>query len=281
MTTPNDFILWPFRYIREFVPTSNVLTNPQYKNIVDNVQIVPIVVTAIPDGMSLTQLHRIDSTMITRLNIFAREALSDKFLTSIDELYGDGFYPLTKLYSPVAFTDNNDPLPYENFYAVVNKPIAPQQNDFIDTRVFGGEFVEYRYLQQRQFFPTLVWDQSTRAIYKFVMPNKELANQPVVGLIMPENFTRTGLNSGYWNFNGLIFSVFARNCILVGGNLANKQDSQFITSINNEDPRTVSTITNFLSKIGMHKIESTAVNQIYASDKYLTVVIGSLNNLAL
>lgn len=97
---------------------------------------------------------------------------------------------------------------------------------------------------------------------------------------MPENFVRTGADTGYWNFDGLIFNVFARNCTLVGGEYRT-EDLPYVTSISSEDPRTLSIITSFLSKIGMHKIESTAVNQIYAIDRYLTVVVGSLNNLAL
>lgn len=274
---PDDFIIWPYRYARELTASSNIIANPQYKKLVDNVRSVAIVVAGIPDGLSLLHMSKIKPTMITRLNVFAQEALSEKFLQSVDESYGEDAYPLMRLISPVASNitaAGQVSLPPENFYAITNKIRPPEAKD--QTAIYGGEFVEYRYLQQRQFYPTLAWDQSTGNTYRFAMPEK---HKSITCLIMPENFTRTAVDRGYWDFNGLVFLVFAKNCTLVGGRFGD--DSNVITSISSEDPRALSIVTNFLSKIGMHKIESTAINQIYAVDKYLTVVVGSLNNLAL
>lgn len=269
----NEFILWPYRYVREFVPSSNVLAKPQYKTIVDNVQSITIVVVAIPDGLSLLQLSKIDASMITRLNVFARERLDERFLKSVDDSYGDTFYPITRLVSPLASTPSSPPI--ENFYAVSRKAITPDGAS-VDAYAGSGELVEYRYLQQRQFRPVLIWDPTVGSIYRFALPIK---HKTIRCVIMPGNFIRTAINRGYWNFNGLIVNVFARNCTLVGG--LHGTDPQVVTSISNDDPRTLSTITNFLSKIGMHKIESTAINQIYSIDKFMTVVVGSLNNLSL
>lgn len=274
--TMNEFILWPYRYIRRFVPSSTVRKNPQYKTIVDNVKSITIVVAAIPDGMSLLQLSKINDSMIMRLNVFAREPLEDKFLNSVDDSYGDTFYPIVGLLSSVASAIYT--LPVENFYAISRKAILPDgvALDMADAYAGAGELVEYRYLQQRQFKPIIIWDPNNGNIYRFAMPRN---NKTTRCIIMPENFIRIAVDRGYWNFDGLIIHVFARDCTLVGGSLG--MDSQSITSISNDDPRTLAIITSFLSKIGMHKIESTAINQIYSIDKYMTVVVGSLNNLNL
>lgn len=269
----SEYILWPYRYVREFVPSGNVLANPQYKTIVDNVKSITIVVAAIPDGLSLLQLLKINKSTITRLNVFAREPLDDRFLKSVDDSYGDTFYPINRLLSPVSSAIYT--LPLENFYAIFNKAITPN-TIATDTFAGNGELVEYRYLQQRQFKPVLMWDPVVGNIYRFVMPHK---HKTIRCIIMPSNFIRTAINRGYWNFDGLIIYVFARNCTLVGGQPGT--DSQVVTSISTDDPRTLATITNFLSKIGMHKIESTAINQIYSIDRFMTVVVGSLNNLSL
>ena len=272
----NEFILWPYRYVRELVPSSNVRASPQHKTLVDNVQSITIVVAAIPEGMSLLQLTQIDSSMLTRLNVFAREPLDERFLKSVDDSYGDSFYPITRLTAVIASATYT--LPLENFYAVANRAITPESvsagASVVDAYTGNGELVEYRYLQQRQFKPTLLWDPLLGSIYRFVMPQKCLRC-----IIMPENFIRTSVNRGYWDFDGLIIYAFARNCTLVGGTPG--EDSQLITSLSNDDPRTLAIITNFLSKIGMHKIESTAINQIYSIDRFMTIVVGSLNNLAL
>lgn len=286
----DDFISWKYRYVRAFTASSNIVANPQYKKLIDNVQSIAIVAIGIPDGLSLLQWSTATQSMRNRLNVFSQETLSEKFLQTIDESYGDEVYPVMRLVSPVAIIDGTFSsreqrellkLPLDNFYTIVGKTIPPADGSSSSyAGVSGGEFVEYRYLQQRQFYPTLAWDPSTGYLYKFVMPNKKIRNRPIKCLIMPENFVRTDVNTGYWNFDGLIFHVFARNCTLVGGRYES-EDLPYITSISNEDPRTISIITSFLSKIGMHKIESTAVNQVYAIDRYLTVVVGSLNNLAL
>lgn len=270
----NEFILWPYRYVRDFVPSSNVLANPQYKTIVDNVKSITIVVAAIPDGLSLLHLSKIDDSMITRLNVFAREPLDGRFLKSVDDSYGDTFYPITHLISSVASAIST--LPLENFYGISKKAITPE-DAVIDSYAGNGELVEYRYLQQRQFKPVLMWDPTTGSIYRFVMPPYK--HETVRCIIMPVNFIRTSTNRGYWNFDGLIINVFARNCTLVGGSPGD--DLEVVTSISNDDPRTLAIITSFLSKIGMHKIESTAINQIYSIDRFMTVVVGSLNNLSL
>lgn len=272
IVSTNEFILWPYRYVREFVPSSNVLASPQYKTIVDNVKSITIVVAAIPDGLSLLELSKIDNSMIKRLNIFTREPLDYRFLKSVDDSYGDTFYPITRLLSPVA--SDIYTIPPENFYSIANKAIASE--DATNAYYGCGELVEYRYLQQRHFRPVLVWDSSIGNIYRFVMPR---TYKTIRCIIMPANFIRTSVKSGYWDFDGLIVNVFARNCTLVGGTPG--PDSQVITSISNDDPRTLATVTNFLSKIGMHKIESTAINQICSIDRFMTVVVGSLNNLSL
>lgn len=272
VVTMSEFILWPYRYVRELTPSSNILTSPQYKTIVDNMTSVTIVVAAIPDGMSLLQLSKIDDSMISRLNIFAHEPLDDRFLKTVDDSYGHAFYPITRLASPVASAIST--LPLENFYAISTKAIAP--GGASDVYCGSGELVEYRYLQQRQFKPAIMWDPVIGDIYRFVMPHK---HKIIRCIIMPANFIRTSYNSGYWNFDDLIVNVFARNCTLVGGSPGT--DSHIVTSISNDDPRTLATITNFLSKIGMHKIESTEINQIYSIDRFMTVVVGTLNNLSL
>lgn len=276
MQAPAEFISWPFRYVRSLTASSNTIKMPQYKKLVDNTQSLSVVIAGIPDGLSLLELTNNNKNKIARLNVFSMVSLTEKFLQAVDESYGDEDLPIVSFNTPCSTTIDKTTgvleIPHLNFYTIMNKAIPPD-----GVSICVGEMVEYRYLQQRHLYPTLVWDPDTQNLFRFSMPPGQ---RLVRCIIMPNNFIRTSTTMGYWNFDGLIFYVFAKNCFLVGGQYTNI-DLPYITAISTEDSRTLSIITNFFSKIGMHKIESTSINQIYAIDKYLTVIVGSLDNLSL
>ncbi|ATY70229.1 GrBNV gp35-like protein [Tomelloso virus] len=227
---------------------------------VDGVNFTNITITGIPDGVSpIANEALVNKNALRRLYIFSDNQLSDQYLESIDRFYGKVPYPIVYCNVP---NDTLDTVPEENFYACDGPPSSVSQ------------FVEYRYLHQRHLITNVAYDPNTNNIYKLCLPES-----PLMVIVMPANFIRTGLKTGYFKFdNNLIIRVYSRY-MLSSSNAADDQNE--ITVFSNYNIRLKSTIEQLFSRFGMHKIVSNRDNQIYGYDKFMTMVVGSVSNIVL
>lgn len=276
-----------YRYARPFTAACIITDKPLTKKIINNQKTIEVDVFGIPDGVKLTSARSTtDHEMkCPRLNIFSDVPLPEIFQETIDGTFGHRPYPLPFFMNPTAQTPL-DVLPIKNFYTLVNRPqVSDPYNP--QSSIAIGDYIGYRYLQQRHTHPTIYWDGQN--IYPFVYPHKILKEKITTVLIMPENFVQTSLYTGFFNFNNLIYNVFSKYPLSSGklkqfydlNDITRRPENFSVTLIRAKDSRTYNNVALFLSKIGLHNIVSNDTNQIYAADKYLTVVVGSLADIAL
>ena len=189
--------------------------------------------------------------------------MPETYLETIDRFYGKEPYPILYCDAPVNILTNNDDIPKENFYLSNGVPSS------LTT------FVEYRYLAQRHLKTNIAFDVQTNTVYRLVLPEKTM-----IVIIMPENFIRTGLKTGYFKFeNNLIVRVYS-SYMLSSANYIPK-DTYEISVYNNSNVRVRSAIEQLFARFNLHKIVMKRPNQIYAYDKYMTMVVGSISNIIL
>lgn len=220
-----------------------------------------LTITGIPDGISpIANEAIVQANHLTRLYIFSDKPLTDEMLQSIDILYGRKPYPI--IYTNVV-RRKMDVYPSNNFYMCKGPPSNI------------SEYVEYRYLQQRHQIATIAYDPETYSVYQMVLPKR-----PLLVLIMPDNFIKTGLKSGYFVFeNNIIVRVFSQ--YLLSSTQTNAHDDGSVTSFDTDNEKVSNIIECFFSRLGIHKISSNAPNHIYGYDKYITLVVGSVANIVM
>lgn len=254
-----------YRYARPF---ETDITFDSKQVTINGVDYVNVVITGIPDGVSPDA----NEAVIKRRTPRRLYILSDRPLDRADIEVIDGFYGKRPFPMPSAITVCGNVTarsqPRNNFYSMVamdgGRPNA------------AARFVEYRYVQRRHQPANLAWDSTTGDVYRLVLPSKPAV---MLVLVMPENFVRTSLRRGYFRLdNDLIVRVYSR-FVLSAANF--EPDNELISVINTDDTRLMSVIRAFFARLGMHKILTTAVNQIYSYDRYLTLVVGSIANIAL
>lgn len=257
---------------------------------------VNITIVGIPDGVSPLANRAVIPTGTTRrLYVFSDSELDTHQLDMIDSLFGKKPYPnfqcdlLTRANSLTTF-------PKHNFYL---------RNDALDTEFLNQSpmvcptmscsYIEYRYLQQRHMMANICFNQYTGDVYRLVIPQP-----PMLCIIMPKNFVCTGLKEGYFRFeNNLIVRVYSRHLLsselkddsTTINNNNNNTDMEFnvyqqqpmvevsIFDINNIKLNKM--VRQIFGRFGLHKIDSFNCNHIFAYDKYLTMIVGSIANINL
>lgn len=246
-----------YKYPREYQ------TDVKYekRTIIIKDQPFTLTITGIPDGVSpVANEAIIHKGTRTRLYIFSDKPLSDESLQSIDALYGREPYPI--FYARIV-RQHLPTYPNNNFYLCQGPPSNI------------SEFVEYRYLQQRHQISTIAYDNESGSVYQLVLPKR-----PMLVIIMPENFVRTTLRSGYFRFNNnIIVRVFSQ--YLLASTLIDSQDDGAVTSFTTDNDKVSSIVESFFSRLGINKISSNSPNHIYGYDKYVTLVVGSISNIVL
>lgn len=246
-----------YRYPRDF---KTDVTFDRKDLTLDGIQFTNITITGIPEGVSpLANEALIESGTPRRLYIISNTPLDTQYLDTIDKFYGKTPYPIRYCRAANTYLKS---YPKNNFY----------MSDGVPSLV--SNFVEYRYLNERHLISNIAYDPNTSAVYKLVLPER-----PLLVIIMPSNFLRTGLKTGYFRFeNNLIIRVYSKY-ILSSNEFVD--DSNEITSFTVDNLKLKTTIEQFFGRLGMHKIISNSDNQIYAYDKFMTLVAGSVANIIL
>lgn len=268
--------------------------------------VVNIALTGVPDGVPpITNETLVPAGSPRRLYVFSDQPLSMSQLRTIDGFYGKRPYPIAVATVPCARLPPGR-VPRNNFSLILrtnagdNDGTMNFSSDPDDRQPISAAyahqpcslsgFIEYRYLQARHVAPSIGFHSLDGHVYRLVLPGR----QQMIVLIMPENFVATGLKRGFFRFDdGLIAHVFssyplaatrrveqddlaAAAAAASGGNAICE-----ISVIDTADQRLMDVIKGFFARIGMHRILSSAPNQVYAYDRFLTVVVGSTANIVL
>lgn len=226
----------------------------------DGVVYTDITITGIPDGVSpLANEALIDRNAKRRLYIFSDTPLDDNYLQTIDKFYGKVPYKNLKCLFPNTTLDS---YPRNNFYMTT------------DTPSMISDYVEYRYLQHRHIMSNICYNASTNEVYKMILPER-----PLLVIIMPANFIRTGLKKGYFRFdNNLIVRVYSK---FILSSPQYEDDTNEITMFNVHNKQLKTVVKKLFARFGMHRLVSNAENQLYSYDKFMTMVVGSVANIVL
>lgn len=247
-----------YKYPREW---QTDVTHERRTMIMNNEAYV-ITITGIPDGVSpIANEAIISPTSLMRLYIFSDKALTEENLQSIDTLYGRKPYPI--VYTQIV-RNRLETYPNNNFYMCRGSPESSVT-----------EYVEYRYLQNRHQISTIAYNNESGAVTQMVLPKR-----PMLVIIMPDNFVRNSLRSGYFRFdNNIIIRVFSK--YLLSSNQIDAQDDGSVTLFTTSNEKISNIVESFFSRLGIHRIASNSPNHIYGYDKYITLVVGSIANIVL
>lgn len=226
----------------------------------DGEKYIKIIISGVPDGVSPDANEAlIKKGTIRRLYIFSNSPLHDNDIKTIDSFYGKLPYPLLTAINPCGIKKN---IPNNNFYMCEETPSVI------------SHFIEYRYVQKRHQMSNIVYDSKSGLIYRIILPKK-----PMLIIIMPSNFIRTGPKMGYFQFsNNIIIRVYSK--YLLSAEIDEKDD-ELISIITTDETSLMQCLKSFFSRMGMHRIMSNSKNQLYAIDKYMTLIVGNVANISL
>lgn len=259
--------------------------------------VVAIALTGVPDGVPpITNETLVPAGSPRRLYVFSDLPLSMAQLRTTDSFYGKQAYPIAVANVPCGRLPPGR-VPRHNFSLILRTNAG--NND--DTMEFSSDpndeqpisaaythqpcslsgFIEYRYLQARHVAPSIGFHSLDGHVYRMVLPGR----QQMIVLIMPENFIATGLKQGFFRLDGgLIAHVFSVYPLAATTRIDPTASDEYVCEvsvIDTSDQRLMDVIKGFFARIGMHRILSSAANQVYAYDRFLTVVVGSTANLVL
>lgn len=185
-----------------------------------NTNLINITVTGVPDGVSpLVDQALIKNDAARRLYVFSDRELDEDQLTLIDTFYGKRPYPnfrcniLTKTTRLNAYPKHNFVMrnePTQNILELIDNGQIHPDEDITNPQVMvqidnnddengcptvSCSYVEYRYLQQRHLMANICFNPYTGDVYRLVLPER-----PLLCIIMPENFIRTGAKEGILSF---------------------------------------------------------------------------------
>ena len=252
-----DEVDYPFRYVRE--------------RYADNIQNQTISLTndaGLTDFYVLIKKNQVDedNNETFRIEYFSQKPLSDKTLDGLDVHLSSGYMPLTTLEHPCRNYIHRE----DNFFLALSEPINSLT-----------PLVEYRTLTQRAIPANRVQGFESKKVYRLV-PRPNVDRDLVI--IMPENFIRTSLNTGYFDYrqHQLIVKFYGKNCLFSGAN-SNERSLKDIPDSVVSNNRTVvkEAITSLFSRMGFNDVSSPQPNQFVASDKYILAVVGVTSNLDL
>lgn len=248
-------------------PYKTDIQNAEYRQMtLDGNYYFDIWIIGIPDGVSpVANETMIQKNSPRRLYIYSNDPLPENYLLSVDSIYGRDKYPLLELTTPCATLLDGMPPKECNFYATYN--FTPPRID--------SSFVEYRFVQLRHRQATnILYDLGTQQTYRLVLPKRAAT----LVLIMPLNFIRTTLKSGYFIFedNNLIVRVYSKYFLSAA---RTEEDRGLVSVISTDDVHLMTRVTQFMSKLGIHSISKPSLNQIMGYDKYIKIIVGSVSNV--
>lgn len=304
-------------------------SNSNYNDSTRVTNIANIAVTGVPDGVSpLANQALIPTGTIRRLYVFSDAELDTKHLEMIDTFYGKQPYPNFKC-DILRKASTLSVYPKHNFYMRNNADAELTgllYNNTMDSGcpTMSCSYIEYRYLQQRHMLANIYFNPYTGSVFRLVLPTR-----PLLCIIMPQNFIRTGPKQGYFRFeNNLIVRVYSRYLLssehedntTINNDSNNINDTKTfydlqdaIANDNASAPESLVTATQqqhemylnqqqqpievtvfdvnnvklqrmvrqLFGRFGLHKIDSFSSNHMFAYDKYITMIVGSVANIEL
>lgn len=267
---------------------NNDTGNNQKSNTIPSASTINITIIGIPDGVSpYADRALIPAGTKRRLYVFSDEELDANHLEMIDSLYGKQPYPNFKC-DLLTQANTLDTFPKNNFYMrneTMNEALGNQSTTTC-CPTMSCSYIEYRYLQRRHILANICFNPYNGAVYRLV-----IAKRPMLCIIMPENFIRTGLKTGYFRFeNNLIVRVYSR--YLLSAHLAEPTTNPTELDVQQQPLVEVSVfdfnnvkmnkmVRRIFGRFGLHKIDSFNSNHIFAYDKYVTMIVGSIANISL
>lgn len=251
----NPTLITTYKYPRPF----RTNTKLDYKDITNGTTLTKIQVVGIPDGVSyLANEALVKPNTPRRLFIFSDHELTQDSLELLDTFYGVASYPISELYTSKGSTD----LPKRNFYMTLSTQ-SPTSLSM---------FVEYRYLQTQYQKANICYDITTGNMFSFV-PDY----QPLIVLIMPQNFIKTSDKTGYFRFDNNITVRIFSDVLLSAGQSEN--DYGYKTDFTSSNSQLMKILVGFMSRLGLNQLHTPTDNQLVGYGPYFRAVVGNTNNI--
>lgn len=221
-----------------------------------------VIVTGVPDGVSEhTNLALVDRDTPRRLVVSFDVPLSESELSLIDDAYKTLPYPVPTFQQSIGAILNDKP----------NVNFIMPTSQFPPTSL--SRYTEYRYFKMRHIPATIMFDQYNKMVHRFVPPTTN------VTIIMPENFVKTSINSGFFVAEeNLIIRIYSRRPLSAA---ITQPDHNLYSEISIHDSKILDLCKRILMNLGFHKIAYQSDNQIYGVDSLVTSVIGNTANINL
>lgn len=253
----NSFNKGAFKYARAF---EGPVSSKKIDFSSSSGEVTSVCITGIPDGVDPAANEcLIRKGTKRRLYIFASQSLSEVDLKHLEDFYGKVPYPLFKGKPFSRLTSYPQDC---NFFLLPSAPLS-----------MTSQCVEYRLFALRSMKSNMVYNESQGLVYKVAFPFRSL-----LAIVMPRNFVCTNLKSGYFVFpENIIMRVYSKY-ILSGFKSDATNLNGLVSDITSVNARFRSVISRFFTNYGFHNIVD-AERQIYAHDKYMTLVVGEISNI--
>lgn len=226
---------------------------------------ITITVSGVPDGVSPLATRAImKKGTISRMHIYSTVPITEeKYMKAVDLQYGKIPYPVLSCSLELRLKHKN--IPQVNFFTSSTMPPSAV-----------SQFTEYRYLMLRDIPSNIVYDSKSGSVFRLTLPER-----PFLVIMMPENFIQTAQRQGYFVFeNDLIIHVFSRYTLSSKTHrLERKVHVTDLSMINSDRIKTL--VNSLFARLGLHKVSFNIVqyNNIFAYDKYITMVVGNIANV--
>lgn len=249
---------YPYTILRPYATN----TRNTRKEIISNGAKKHVFITGIPDGISeFTNTALIERGFPRRLAISSNVPLTEAELSTIDAAHHTMPYPIPIFADPIDRRYNDQP----------NANFVMSINDSIPSSV--SRYIEYRYFATRHVPATILYNPHNGHVHRFVPPSSNIV------LIMPENFTKTATNRGFFVVGeNLIVRIYSKRPLSAAVTLP---DHNLYSEISVASGKTLELAKRILMNLGLHKIVYQSHNQIYGSDAFVTAVIGNIANINL
>lgn len=225
-----------------------------------------VTLLGVPDGI----YYRVDAALsinkFRRLYYCSNELLDNRDLYHLDTEFGKKIYPIIN-------KSTTNFIPITSIRVGINFYLSFSDN-FMECSNLS-KFIEYKFLEYRNVITNCFYTFTENGEIKsrnLILPK----NVAQLVLIMPENFQRTSLKSGFfrWN-NNLTLRIYSK-CILSGKNNI-IQDDNLVSVIDTYDKISNNFLKSILFRLGFFKIYIFD-KKIIAEDNLLIAVIGDIDH---
>lgn len=239
----------------------------------ENVVVYGIIPEGIPDGVSLDAnyaiIKDIENEKLKRLIIYSEQKLTENFLREMDNVFGEEKMPLWRLTGKSHAYIYNKIINF-NFYTTLQ---INEDNFSVITPV-----IEFRNFFFRHKVATVFVNRKADTVYKLCLP-KRVAS---IMIYMPDYFYSYSFDNkrGFFKMrNDLIIQVFSRYPLTSQSNIViSSNDNILVTNYKSE---LRNEILEIFTAFGIVNIDFSSPFRIIGYDKYVKLIVGSLDNLYL